>query len=375
MATIEHNINNIMTIDGAFGEGGGQIIRTALALSAITGKGFKAVNIRKGRDKPGLKHQHLYCIKALKDLCNAKAIGDELGSEELIFLPQKLSARALMIDIKTAGSITLVLQALLLPSIFAERDMRIKLIGGTDTSWSMPIDYFSNILLHHIKRFADIELSLEKRGYYPKGQGKVDIKIRQQYRSIDFSDIESMLEFLWDEKRPINLTERGNLVLIKGISHASSTLELQQVATRQARAAKVMFSRLDCPTNIQVSYTNTECPGSGIVLWANFVKDQEFADLLHNNTVRLCSDVLGEKGIKSELIGEKAAKNLLETINTDACVDRFLADNLIPFMAFFGGSIKVEEITEHTKTNIDVVERFLPVKFQIEDHIITVKRI
>ncbi len=315
---MEHNINNLIKIDGSKGEGGGQIIRTALALSVLTGRGFKAENIRKGRDKPGLKNQHMYCIKALKELCNAKVDGDNVGSEELLFLPGDLGAKTLMIDIGTAGSISLLLQAVLLPAMFAERDMRIKIIGGTDVQWSMPIDYFINLFLPHVQKYAKIDVNFERRGYYPKGQGKVDIKIKQTYRKVDFSDVKNMLDFMWEDKKKIMLLDRGELGLIKGVSHASSDLELQQVATRQARAAKVALSKLQCPVNIETQYVNSDSTGSGIVLWANFLTYDKGRELDLNNPVKLGSDELGEKGVRAEIVGEKAAKALIDEINSNA---------------------------------------------------------
>jgi len=366
----------MIELDGSHGEGGGQMVRTALALSTITGQPFTISHIREGRKEQGLKHQHLHCVKALQELCNAEVFCATLGSTQLTFQPSKLSAKTLYVDIGTAGSITLLLQSLLLPSIFAERDMRIKIIGGTDTLWSMPIDYFKSVLLPHLQKFATLELSVEKRGYFPKGGGRIDLKIKQHYRAIDFSNMESMLSFLWDEKKSVELLERGKLALIKGVSHASVDLELQQVATRQARAAKVWLSSYNVPVNIDVEYHTTASTGSGIVLWANFVQEQGgFIETNMINPVRIAGDALGEKGVKAEIVGETAAKALSLQLSKEGCVDSHLTDNLIPFMAFFGGRMRCGEITEHCKSNIEVVEAFLPVKYSIADNIISVKRI
>src|SRR3989344_2133080 len=130
----------MIRIDGGFGESGGQIARTALALSTITQKPFEIYDIRKGRKDSGLKSQHLYCVKSLKELCNAVAEGDELGSQSLKYYPKKIVAKNLNIDIETAGSITLLMQALLLPSLFVNKPITITLVGGTDTKWSQPFD-------------------------------------------------------------------------------------------------------------------------------------------------------------------------------------------------------------------------------------------
>ena len=136
----------MILLDGSKGEGGGQIVRTALALSSLTGKPFRVTNIRQGRRDPGLKPQHVHCITALQELCKAKAEGAYEGSRELLFVPGPIAAKNLTIDIGTAGSITLLLQAVLLPCMFAQKNHTLTLKGGTDTEWSMPVDYFTNVL-------------------------------------------------------------------------------------------------------------------------------------------------------------------------------------------------------------------------------------
>ena len=136
----------MLRIDGSYGEGGGQIVRTALAFSALTGIAFEMDNIRKGRKKPGLKAQHIHCIKGLEKLCDAKVGYAELGSEKLRFIPGKIKGKTISLDIGTAGSISLLLQALLLPSIFADTKTRLRITGGTSGKWAMPFDFFNKSL-------------------------------------------------------------------------------------------------------------------------------------------------------------------------------------------------------------------------------------
>jgi len=343
----------MIKLDGSFCEGGGQIVRTALALSVITGKPFEVNYIRKGRPRPGLKNQHLFCIKALKQLCDAKVYGDFLGSEKIKFSPGKINAKNLEIDIGTAGSITLLLQSLLLPCIFAGKKVKIEITGGSDVKWSMPVDYVKEVFLPQLRRFADINLIVGKRGYYPKGGGKISLIVKP---------------YAEEKEKKIKLIEQNNLVQIKGISHASADLEKANVAERQSKAASLILAKLGCPVNIRVEYSRTPSIGSGITLWAVFSKQDEID---FNNPVILGADSLGERGKRAEEVGIEAAKKLLEEIKTGAAVDRNLADNLVPFLGLVGGSIRTSEITNHTKTNIYVVKKFLKVKFKVKDNIIS----
>jgi len=352
----------MIKISGDHIEGGGQIARTALALSTITQKPFEIDNIRKGRAKPGLKNQHLFCIKALEKLCNAKAEGAELGSTHLKYWPGKIKGQTISIDIGTAGSITLLLQSLLIPSILADTKVRLKITGGTDTQWSPQFDYLNNVIIPSIRRYTEkIEIKLEKRGYYPKGGGKVDIKIKPKFSQKNIQ-----------EASKIDLTEQGNLIQIKGISHASLDLQKAQVAERQAKAAKLMLNKLNCPIQIQSEYSQTLSTGSGITLWAIFSKDPDEIDI--NNPIIIGADILGERGKRSEQIGKEAANKLSEEINSKAPVDQHLADNLIPFISIFKGKIKASKLTKHTLTNIYTCEQFLGNIFKVDKESSTIER-
>ncbi|MEM4254405.1 MAG: RNA 3'-terminal phosphate cyclase [Candidatus Woesearchaeota archaeon] len=342
----------MIELDGSLGEGGGQIVRTALALSMITQKPFHITKIRQGREKPGLKMQHLNCITALQKLSESKAEGAMLGSTELTFIPAPLKGRSLAVDIETAGSITLFLQAVLLPCALSGKQMKLELIGGTDVAWSMPIDYFASIVVPHLNRWAEINVKVEKRGYYPAGNGKVVIRVKPN-----------------EEKKPIELLEQHNLIHTKGISHASKSLEQARVAERQASAAKQVLAKYSCPINVRTEYSETLSPGSGITLWAVFSKKKDDIDI--KEPIILGADALGEKGLPAEQVGKAAAQKLIDAIESKAPVDSHLADNLIPWMALFPPSkIKVQTITPHTLTNINVVEKFLPVKFSTENSVI-----
>ncbi len=344
----------MIEIDGSYGEGGGQIVRTALALSTMTGKPFEIKNIRQGRANPGLKAQHSHCIKALEMLAGAKAGGGEVGSLKLRYIPGAIKPQNLSIDIGTAGSVSLLLQSIVLPLVLAKRPSRLKITGGTDTRWAIPFDYFKNVFLVHLLKYAAIDSRIIRRGYYPKGGGRIDLKIKPK-----------------ESDKKIDLVEQGRLIQIKGISHASLELQKAQVAERQARTAKLLLSKLSCPVEIRAEYCNTESTGSGITLWAIFSKDAEEID--YENPVRIGSDSLGEKGKRAEDVGKEAAEMLLKEIESKAPVDQHLADNLIPFLALKGQRIKVSQVSDHTLTNIYVCERFLGRKISVKENIIETK--
>jgi len=337
----------MIKLDGSYCEGGGQIVRTALALSALTGKPFEAESIRKGRCDSGLKAQHLYCIKSLQEICNAKTNDVSEGSEYLSFAPGNLKAKNLDVDIGTAGSITLLLQSLLLPCMFADRKTRLAIIGGTDGKWAMPYDYFANVFVPQIREYAAIDVKVIKRGYYPKGGGKVEVGIKPKYDATGYKDFSSFWNHLKSEGKQITLMERGELMQIKGISHASKNLQKADVSERQAKTAELILKKYGCDVDIRAEYCDTLSDGSGIALWAK------------SENAILGSDGLGERGKKAEKVGEDAAKSLMKEIDSNAAVDKYMADNMLPFIALFGGKIKASEITNHCRTNMYVIEKFL----------------
>jgi len=353
----------MIKIDGNYGEGGGQIVRTALAFSTALNKPFEINNIRAGREKPGLKAQHLTCLKALEQLCNAKYNEVQIGSDSLRYIPGELKARKVEVDIGTAGSITLLLQSLLIPCFLAGHPVNLNIKGGTSGKWQMPFDYFDNVLSPQLRRYADVKTILHKRGYYPKGGGEVEIKIKPRYT----------FENRMDAKK-LELVEQGEFIQIKGISHAAKFLQEAKVAERQADAARALLLDLGVGIGVRAEYCDTLSPGSGITLWAVFLSNMESTEL---NPIILGSDIVGEKGKLAENVGSEAARRLISEIKSNAPVDEYLADNMIPFLALFGGRIKVSKISEHTKTNIHVAEQFLGEMFVIDDlkNIITAKTI
>ncbi len=359
----------MIKIDGSYLEGGGQVLRTALAFSSLLLQPFEISNIRKGRPNPGLQPQHLACIRALEELCNASSEGSALNSTAVRFFPGKPQARTLSVDIGTAGSVTLLLQALLVPAMFAPGKVRLKLTGGTNVSHSQPVEYFNSAFLPHLGSFGKFGFSLLQRGYFPKGSGRAELEIRPDFHLSDYDTFADLRKAVSMQLHGVNLSERGKLLKITGVSHASADLKGADVAERQARAAKVSIQQqlsIACPVIIQSEYSNSLSTGSGVSLFAHFAavgKDEP--DRTH--PIILGSDSLGERGKRAEDVGQEAAAGLIREIASGACVDHYLADQLIPFMAIAGsGKILTSEITGHCLTNIFVVEQFLGKCFDVD---------
>ncbi len=354
----------MLKLDGSYLEGGGQIVRTALALSVLTQKAFTVNNIRKGRKDSGLKNQHLHGISVLRDLCNGIVEGAEFGSSQITFYPRKIAKGAdVIIDIQTAGSITLLFQSLLLPLIFSGKRFTLTLKGGTDVSWSPQYDYFAQIVFPNFLRYCAGTVRLQRRGYYPKGQGEIVLDIKKKW---SYADILSGAVCL----KPFSLLEQGTFVKVAGISHASSDLASVCVAERQVKAATVHLLKWKVPVEIISSYSHAASTGSGITLLAIFTGNSADADNI--NPVRLGADVLGAQGKKAENVGEECSLKLNAAIASGVPVDKHCADQLIPLLGIVGGEIAVEEITTHTLTNIFVTEQFLDVKFTVNETLMVI---
>lgn len=324
----------IVEIDGSFGEGGGQILRTSLTLSVLTGTPFRMFNIRKNRPKPGLQHQHLTAVKVVKALSNAITKGDFLGSEELYFEPKGIVDRLdYRFDVGTAGSVTLILQTVL--PLMINRNISLTLIGGTDVPKAPTIDYVRLVFLPLLERLGlKAKVELIRRGHYPEGGGEIRI-----------SDVRGELS-------RFELINRGKILRIEGISHVSSLPD--HIATRQKTSAESLLKELGVPVNISIDVRSGErSKGSGIALAA-----------ITENSV-LGADSLGERGVRAETVGETAARTLLEDLKSGAAVDRHMSDMLMLYAALARGSFTGAELTSHAKTNAEVIRKFLNIDYEI----------
>jgi RNA 3'-phosphate cyclase len=337
----------MIAVDGSYGEGGGQILRTAVALSAVTGKPCKITNIRSGRCNPGLQAQHLKGIEACAEICDGKFKGLKIGSTEVEFHPDKVKGGEYNIDIGTAGSIPLILQTLVVPCIHADKELILNIKGGTDVKWSPTFAFFEAVVAGEHSNLSkmgiEIKTELLKTGFYPKGGGKVRVTIKP-CRKIE----------------TINWTDQGKITRVDCWSFSSKDLEKASVAERQMKGFEEMFPKIDCR---DVQYVDALCPGSSITAH------------IHCNTV-MGACALGERDKKAEDVGKECAKLLKKQIDSGTALDEHMADQILPFMALAGsGRVSVAEITNHVKTNIWAIEKFLPVKFEINGKIISCRTI
>ena len=339
----------MIIIDGSYGEGGGQIVRTALALAATLMVPVKVFNIRKNRPVPGLKAQHLAGLNALKELTEAYVEGDYIGSTEIEFYPKIKRKDRIIVDIGTAGSITLLLQTITLPLIRRERETYVKIIGGTDVAMSPTLDFFRYVILGNLRKIGiNIDITVIKRGFYPKGGGEVEVIFHP-----------------WEKIRRYNFIELGDIKKICGSIVASKHLKSRDVAEREYRVLKDLLENQfpNVEINIWYEYVDTYSPGNSITLW------------IEGENSIIGADALGERGKKAEDVAKEAFMKLLKEYNAKAGVDKHTADNLVLFLAFSKGSLKTSEITNHLRTNVWVIEKFLGHVFEIDEDEKVVKAI
>src|SRR3989454_11700233 len=309
----------MIEVDGSYGEGGGQVLRTAVALAAVLSKEIHVFNIRAGRAEPGLRPQHMTGVKAAAELCSANLQGLEVGATEFVFKPGKLKAGNFRFEVGTAGSVTLVLQTLMPILAFAPGGVQLEITGGTDVKWSPPIDYLRLITLPLLKKISyQGNLELVRRGHYPKGGGEVRFSTGGP----------SILQPLVDVKP-------GSISKINGISHAVALP--RHVAERLAAAARKNIEEAKLPS----SSTDIKCvddrrqlgPGSGIVL---------SAESRRGNIPG--SDTLGERGRALEGVGSAAGQVIVEEIQSGAVLDRHMGDIIVPYLVLAEGTSELQSL-------------------------------
>lgn len=338
----------MINIDGNYGEGGGQILRTALALSCITGKPFEIYDIRKGRKKPGLQPQHLTGVKAARALSKADVIGAELGSERLSFFPKELAGGEYLFDVSevkgSAGSVTLVLQTVLPPLAMAGRNSKVTVRGGTHVEWSPPFHHMRDVLLPLLAKMGiKASLEIEKWGWYPIGGGKVSLSVETRVGVDGHRPLQ-----------PINIKERGRLKNLSGIS-AASNLPFS-IAERQRDHGNWLLKAAGVSANIEI----IDAPSIG--------KGTFFFILAEFESIRAGFSAVGERGKKAEDVAEEAVRQFMEFINSEGALDPHLADQVIPYLSLCNSpsAFTTSKVTRHLLTNAWMTEKFLPVKIKVD---------
>jgi RNA 3'-phosphate cyclase len=331
-------------IDGSKESGSGTILRLALALAAISGKSLHIYNIRQNRPQPGLKPQHLEAVLTAAKLCNAKTEGVKINSRELWFTPSEIRSGNFEAEIGTAGSIPMLLIAVLPICFFAKAPVNLHVAkGGTDVSHSPTINYLRNVLLPTLwKMELHASISVQKYGYYPKGNGEVTLATNPKH-----------------SPKPISLTNFGKKLRISGVS-VCTYLSERKVAERQAQAAKQYLNTRGFKADIEIinDTSNPIQKGSSMVLTAET-----------DTGAILGADAIGELRKTAETVGSEAAEKLFAEISAEATVDTHLADMLIPYMAFTGGtsSFQTRKLSDHLKANIWLAKTMLNADFTVSE--------
>ena len=315
-------------IDGSQGEGGGQILRTALALSMITGQAFELINIRAGRKKPGLMRQHLVCVQAFQHISQAYVEGAELHSQRLYFAPQHVQNGKYQFQIGSAGSTTLVLQTLLPALLLQNEASELAISGGTHNLLAPTADFIEHCFLPALEKLGiKVEFKLNKAGFFPIGAGEIQIKIQP-----------------WQHRNKLNLLDRGTLQSTEAFAAVLNLSEEAQIAQRELAT---LNKRLKLDTQQQfhlngISQGNTA-----------------YVKVAHQNHVQLFT-TLGEMRKSAEQIANHLAEQVKRYIASQAVVDEYLADQLLlPLALGQGGEFTAQCISEHTRTQAVMIEKFI----------------
>jgi RNA 3'-phosphate cyclase len=327
-----------MEIDGSIG--GGQILRTAISLSALMLIPLRITNIRKNRPNPGLRPQHLMGVKVAGEICKAKISGLKVGSTTVEFVPMEHDFSDKNIDIGTAGSLPLLLQTLTPTLIFSDKTLALRARGGTAGKGAPTAEYVKFVTFPLLGKFGikQPEMEILQQGFYPRGGGVVQVKF-----------------FPTKEIGAVKIHQRGEVKNIKGFSMAGRLP--RSVAERQAKSAKEILSSGGFESDLSYSSVQTDSAGTSITIFAEC-----------ENTI-LGADEIGKLGKRAEEVGKDAALSLLSSINSKKAFDRYMSDQIIPFLALARGKseVAVEDLTEHLRANILVTQKILGVSFEIDE--------
>jgi RNA 3'-terminal phosphate cyclase (ATP) len=331
------SLREMIEIDGSVGEGGGQVLRSALALSACTGKPFRIVNIRANRKKPGLMRQHLTAVQAAQQVCGAQVDGLRIGASELTFVPGPVTPGAYRFAVGTAGSATLVLQTVLPPLLCASGASVVRLEGGTHNAWAPPYHFLDESFFPVLRLMGGcIESELEVWGFYPAGGGRFQVRITPVAGGL----------------RRIDLAERGSLVRAE-VTAAVSRIP-REIADDEGMLIRggVEFPVSKCRSEA------VESPGPGNVAMLRL--EFERCTALFTG--------FGELGVSRRTVAKEVCKAANAFHRSAAAVEEHLADQLlIPMALAGGGSFTTVAPTLHTKTNIEIIQRFIEVEIRCSE--------
>jgi len=328
-------------IDGSQGEGGGQVLRTSLTLSVVTGQELRIDNIRANRSPPGLKHQHLAAVRAAAEICDARVKGDQLGSSEVKFKPGTVQAGEYRFGIPTAGSAPLVLQTILIPLARAGKPSRVTISGGTHVRWSPCFHYLAWHWFSVLREMGyQGELTLNEAGYYPQGGGQITARVEPAR-----------------DLRGISLVDRGGLEHIRGLSAVSNLPE--QIARRQRKRVVARLGAHFPLHDIKVRELPSPGKGTLILLLVEFAESQA------------CFFSLGERGKRAERVADEAVDEVRAYLAGEGAVDAYLGDQLLIPLSLIEeeSAFSVGRITSHLMTNAEIIKRFVDVVIRIEGEI------
>ncbi len=339
---MREGLSERLDIDGSRGEGGGQILRTSLALSIITGRPIAIRNLRAGRAKPGLRRQHLACVLAAQELCGATVHGDEIGSKYLEFTPGAIQREDLAIDIGTAGSTTLVVQTILVPALAAKCALRATVHGGTHNPMAPPYEFLDRVFLPHLHAMgARVTLTLDRHGFASGGgRGTERFALGQLTLSIEPGDL-----------RPIELLDAGP------VTRRSATAVLARLPTHigDRELAIVRDSLGFLPDECAIREVSEGGTGNVLLLEVERAQGRELVA------------GFGEQGTRAELVASRACAELAAFLAADVPVGEHLADQLLlPLAVAGGGAFRCAPLSRHATTNIETIGLFLDVPIRVE---------
>ncbi len=329
----------MLFIDGSFGEGGGQIIRTALGLAALSQTPLHILNIRAKRSKPGLRPQHLACVKAMQVITQAEVRGVHVGSKELIFVPKGIFPGDYKFDIGTAGSTSLLLQCLLLPLSHANRPSMLVLKGGTHVPFSPPFHYLKHVFVPMLSKIGiKLELELINWGWYPKGGGEIRVKISPQQREL------TEHQRKWEDP--------PSFVSLKALSAAANLPH--HIVTQQAKRLSECMQVQGFSLQMLEETVQSKGKGSFLFLWI----DEE---------IKAGFSALGARGKPAERVAEEVCHCFIRYLKAKVALDEHLADQLIPFLALTPGvSSFTTVVSSHLITNVEVTKKILKCNILVE---------